>query len=145
MSIKRDNILREIIWLRLSQMYVNELYKDGKFKIPVHLALGHESIAVAVDHTMKEIDSLFLTHRNIHYNLARLKFVKEDIEEYLLKDSGLGGSFLGSMNLHNLEKNIIKLDVGEYGEATIYRIEDIDSDFMEYPHSQINKIKDEEI
>ena len=107
MLIKEDNILREIIWLRLSQIYVNELYKDGKFKIPVHLALGHESIAVAVDNTMEDKDSLFLTHRNIHYNLARLKSVKEDIEEYLLKDSGLGRSFLGSMNLHNFEKNII--------------------------------------
>ena len=107
MATEKDNILKEIIWLRLSQIYINESYKAGQFKIPVHLALGHESIAVAVDHTMEKEDSLFLTHRNIHYNLARLKSVKEDIEEYLLKDSGLGGSFLGSMNLHNLEKNII--------------------------------------
>ena len=106
MSIAKDNILKEIIWLRMSQIYINEFYKDGKFKIPVHLALGHESIAVAVDHAMEEEDSLFLTHRNIHYNLARLKSIKEDLEEYLLKDSGLGRSFLGSMNLHNIEKNI---------------------------------------
>ena len=107
MIAEKDNILREIIWLRLSQIYINELYKEGKFKIPVHLALGHESIAIAVDHSMEREDSLFLTHRNIHYNLARLKSVKEDVEEYLLKDSGLGKSLLGSMNLHNQEQNII--------------------------------------
>ena len=66
MAIVNDTILREIIWLRLSQIYINELYKKGDFKIPIHLALGHESIAVAVDNSMEVNDSLFLTHRNIH-------------------------------------------------------------------------------
>ena len=37
MLIKEDSILREIIWLRLSQIYVNELYKDGKFKISLSM------------------------------------------------------------------------------------------------------------
>ena len=60
-------------------MLTNELLKKGVFKIPVHLALGHESIAVAVDNVMKENDSLFLTHRNIHYNLARMCSLKEEL------------------------------------------------------------------
>jgi len=107
MTYLKENILREIIWLRLSQIYINDLYKKGDFKIPIHLAMGHESIAVSVDHAMKESDSLFLTHRNIHYNLARLKVLKEDLDEYYLKDCGLGGGMLGSMNLNNLNKGII--------------------------------------
>ncbi len=44
----------------------------------------------------------------------------------------------------DLGQNVIRLDIEEFGEATIYRIEDIDTDFMEYPHSEINKIKEEE-
>ena len=107
MNLAKDSILSELIWLRLSQIYINELYKKGDFKIPIHLALGHELIAIAVDHGMSANDSLFLTHRNIHYNLARLKSVREDLDEYYLKDKGLGKGMLGSMNLSNTKKNII--------------------------------------
>jgi len=75
--------------------------------LPIHLAMGHESIAVAVDNSLKKQDSLFLTHRNIHYNLARLKKLKPELDEYYLKDSGLGKGNLGSMNLNNEGKGIV--------------------------------------
>ena len=42
------------------------------------------------------------------------------------------------------EQNIINLDMKEYGEATIFRIEDIDSDYTDFPDTIINKIKEEE-
>jgi TPP-dependent pyruvate/acetoin dehydrogenase alpha subunit len=100
-------IIEKIIWLRLSQVIVNERYKKGDFKIPIHLALGHESIAVAVDESMKTEDCLFLSHRNIHYNLARMGTLKEVLSEYYLSDSGLAKARLGSMNLANPKKNII--------------------------------------
>ena len=59
MEHKRDiTIAREILRLRLSQMIVNEKYKAGLFKIPLHIALGHEAIAVAVDSVMGEKDQL---------------------------------------------------------------------------------------
>lgn len=98
-----ENILR----IRLSQMIVNEKYKTGLFKIPIHLALGHEAIAVAVDAIMAEKDQLVLPHRNIHYNLARIKSLKPQLDEYLLKREGLAKGELGSMNLANSEKNVM--------------------------------------
>ena len=49
-----EKITHEIIRLRLSQMIINEEYKLGKFKIPIHLALGHESIAVAINNICKK-------------------------------------------------------------------------------------------
>lgn len=101
------NVAKEILRLRLSQLFVNEKYKAGQFKIPIHLALGHEAIAVAVDFTMRENDLLACTHRNIHYNLARAKALKPILDEYLLKKEGLAGARLGSMNLANPEKNLI--------------------------------------
>ena len=100
-------ISEEIIRLRLSQIQVNERYKNGEFKIPIHLALGHESLAVAVDRSMGEEDHLFLTHRNIHYNLARLGTLGAEMAEYYLKDSGIANGHLGSMNLSNPAKNIV--------------------------------------
>ena len=100
-------IAREVLRIRLAQMIINEKNKNGEFKIPIHLALGHEVIAVAVDHIMQNNDQLILSHRNIHYNLARSKSLKPELDEYLLKKEGLAGGTLGSMNLANEEKNIV--------------------------------------
>ena len=38
-------------------------------------------------------------------------------------------------------KNVLNFDIEEFGQATIFRVEDIDTDYMEYPHTIINKIK----
>lgn len=101
------DMAREVLRIRLAQMIINEKYKNGEFKIPIHLALGHEVIAVAVDSIMEEEDQLVLSHRNIHYNLARSKSLKPELDEYLLKKEGLAGGTLGSMNLANEERNVV--------------------------------------
>ena len=101
------HLAREVLRLRLSQMIVNEKYKAGAFKIPIHLALGHEAIALAVDAVMGQNDYLVCSHRNIHYNLARAKKLKPILDEYLLKQEGLAHAELGSMNLANEEKRIM--------------------------------------
>ncbi|MGD0854218.1 MAG: thiamine pyrophosphate-dependent enzyme [Dehalococcoidia bacterium] len=100
-------VAQEILRVRLSQLVINEKYKGGSFKVPIHLALGHEAIAVAVDSIMEDDDKLILTHRNIHYNLARTKLLKPELDEYLLKKEGVAQGQLGSMNLANEDKNIV--------------------------------------
>jgi len=101
------NILKDIVFLRMGQLLVNEMYKKSRFKVPIHLALGHEAIAVAVDHALKNGDHLLLSHRNIHYNMVREKRIELEIYEYLLKDNGLAKGKLGSMNLANPNNQII--------------------------------------
>jgi pyruvate dehydrogenase E1 component alpha subunit len=91
----------------MAQLIINEMYKKGAFKVPVHLALGHEAIAVAVSMTMKTGDQLVLNHRNIHYNLAAVDSLKQEIDEYLLKKEGMAEGQLGSMNLINEAKGIV--------------------------------------
>lgn len=100
-------IAKNVFRVRLGQMIINEGLKKGNFKIPIHLALGHEAIAVAVDSVMENPDQLVLNHRNVHYNLARTKSLKPELDEYLLKETGLGRGQLGAMNLANEEKNIV--------------------------------------
>lgn len=102
-----EKIAKEILRLRLAQMIINEEYKNGKFKIPIHLAFGHESIAVAVSDIMKSQDKLVLTHRNVAYNLAREKSIIPILDEYFLKPTGLMGGKMGSMNLINPQKGIV--------------------------------------
>jgi acetoin:2,6-dichlorophenolindophenol oxidoreductase subunit alpha len=100
-------IAYDIIKVRISQMMVNQFYKDKKFQIPIHLAFGHETIAVALDRIMEETDKLLLSHRNIAFNLARGKNLKQILNEYFLKEDSLCKGKLGSMNLMNLPKGII--------------------------------------
>lgn len=102
-----QRILEMIVWLRMAQLEANEHLKQGMVKVPVHLALGHEAVAAAVDQIMCPQDSLFLTHRNIHFNLARQRNLKVVLDEYLLKPEGIAGGRLGSMNLFNPGKDIV--------------------------------------
>ena len=92
---------REILRLRLSQMLINERYKARDFRVPIHLALGHEAIAVALASALGASDQLLLSHRNLHYNLARCRSLRAVVDEFLLRESGLAGGKYGSMNLIN--------------------------------------------
>jgi len=108
MSIKHDfKIAEEILRLRFSQMIINEKSKNKEFKIPFHLALGHEAIAIAVESIVGINDQLVLPHRNVHYNLSREKYLKSIIDEFLLKEGGVAKRQLGSMNLANKDKGLI--------------------------------------
>lgn len=106
MIIEKEKLAREILRLRLSQMIVNERINAGEFKIPIHLALGHEALAVSVASVIEEGDKLLLSHRNMAYNLARSS-LKPILDEYLLKPLGLAGGRFGSMNLINPERGIV--------------------------------------
>ncbi|HUZ92832.1 MAG TPA: thiamine pyrophosphate-dependent enzyme [Candidatus Paceibacterota bacterium] len=97
----------QMLYLRLGQIFINEESKAGKFKIPMHLAMGHEAIAVAVSDALASEDKLVLSHRNLAYNLVRAGKVRPILDEYLLKSTGLAKAKLGSMNLINPERNVI--------------------------------------
>jgi len=98
---------REVLRLRLSQMLINERYKAREFRIPIHLALGHEALAVAVAAAMGPHDQLVLSHRNLHYNLARCRSLRAVVDEFLLREDGLAGGKLGSMNLINPDAGVL--------------------------------------
>jgi TPP-dependent pyruvate/acetoin dehydrogenase alpha subunit len=97
-------LVDEISRLRKVQLAINSEIVANKFKVPVHLALGHEALAVAVVEAMSNDDSILLSHRNIHYHLALGANQDELISEYNLDPTGLAGGKFGSMNL-NSESN----------------------------------------
>ena len=88
-----------LIRLRHWQHLLNEMLKDRTFKVPVHLAIGHEAAAVAMDVTLQPDDVLCLTHRNGAYNLARAKSLHAELKHYLLEEPAGGASHMASMNL----------------------------------------------
>ena len=75
----------KIIESRIIQLIVNEHIKLKKFKIPIHLALGHECIAQAISHCMQINDNIICSHRNIHYQIARENNLEKLINEFSLK------------------------------------------------------------
>lgn len=105
--MNKEKIAEEILRLRFSQLLINEDYKAGKFKIPIHLALGHEAIAVALAAATETGDKFLLTHRNIAYHLALGATLKEIRDEYLLVASGLASGRFGSMNLIQPERGVV--------------------------------------
>ena len=100
-------IAEDVLRVRLSQMIVNERNKDGDFQVPIHLALGHEAIAVAVARIMAVEDRLLPTHRNIHYNLAYSPRLRPMIDSFMLTQSVNTGRQLGCMNFYNDQAGII--------------------------------------
>ena len=97
----------EVIRLRLAQQLINEMYKQKQFRIPIHLAMGHEALAAALAAALGPGDRLLPSHRNLHYNLARGASLPAIVDEFLLRPSGLGGGRFGSMNLVNPAAGIV--------------------------------------
>jgi pyruvate dehydrogenase E1 component alpha subunit len=113
-SLQDDNpmpvtmdIATAIIRLRYWQHLLNEMLKQKKFKIPIHLAFGHESAAVAVDRCMGADDVLCLSHRNAAYNLVRSKSLRAVLDHYLLVSQSNHKGFMGSMNLAVADSGIL--------------------------------------
>lgn len=101
-----DTLAEQVVRLRYWQHLLNEELKAKAFAIPVHLAFGHEAIAVAIGSTMTRDDQLVLTHRNIAYNLVRAGDLAPIRDEFLGRPNGLAGGRLGSMNLVNRARGI---------------------------------------
>jgi TPP-dependent pyruvate/acetoin dehydrogenase alpha subunit len=102
-----SNIAMRIIQSRYSQLYINELLKKKYFKIPVHLALGHEALSESLSASMSIQDTLICTHRNIHYQFARGATLRQLIDEFNMEKTGLSNGLGGSMNLVNPKGSIV--------------------------------------
>jgi pyruvate dehydrogenase E1 component alpha subunit len=94
-------LARQVLHIRNWQHIINECMKKGALKQVVHLAFGHEAVAVALSEMMGDHDQLVLTHRNVAHNLARSGVLKPVFDEYQLSSGGLAGGRLGTMNLTN--------------------------------------------
>jgi TPP-dependent pyruvate/acetoin dehydrogenase alpha subunit len=100
-------LAERILESRRAQLEINRNILNNQFSVPVHLALGHESIATALSFAKDTDDFVLLNHRNIHYHLAFGAQTQELIDEYKLLSTGLAGGKNASMNLHSQKANNI--------------------------------------
>ena len=102
------NVLcKRIVYSRAAQLIINEKIRAGIFKIPVHLALGHEAISEAISSVMHDSDKLICSHRNIHYQFSRGATISNILEEFQLSPKGLAAGKGGAMNLINPTGSIV--------------------------------------
>ena len=104
---KINTLSKQALKLRCHQIIINELNNKNNFKIPIHLAIGHESVAVSVMNNIMKNDSIILSHRNIHYNIFNINNLKLFIDEFKLNKSGILKGKYGSMNLFNVNNNVV--------------------------------------
>ncbi len=102
-----EELTYELVRIRIQQLLINQLYLAGRFKIPIHLALGHEQIALSLTKARDKSDDVVLSHRNLHYQLALGGNLSEIVKEFFLEEEGLVNGKYGSMNLINPKRNII--------------------------------------
>ena len=102
-----ESLAQNIILSRAAQLFINEKIKLGNFKIPIHLALGHEVISESISAAMHAEDKLLCSHRNIHYHLAKKATISSLLDEFKLSDKGIAYGKGGSMNLANPNKSIV--------------------------------------
>lgn len=88
-----------LVRLRYWQHLINEMLKAKAFRVPVHLGVGHEAAAVAMDVSMQPDDVLCVTHRNGAYNLARSKSLRDELSHYRLDAQPDRPAQMASMNL----------------------------------------------
>ena len=96
-------MLNRLLYLRTSQLDLNNLIIEQRFNFPIHLGLGAEGIALIVEKLKKTNDLLSLTHRNIHHNL-----LYRDYSDILRDFNNKSPDFnnYGSMNLHFIDKGL---------------------------------------
>ena len=91
--------IARIIKIRYWQLLLNEMLLDRKFRIPIHLAFGHESLSVALSTSCYAKDKLCLTHRNATYNMAFCDEFQDVVKYYHLSSDTSPDLQMGSMNL----------------------------------------------
>ena len=100
----KSELSRRVLESRKIQLLIAAEIHMGAYEIPVHLALGHESIATSIAAASKFGDLFSLTHRNLHFHIALGADFESINSEYKLSKTGLSGGLLGSMNMTDAKR-----------------------------------------
>ena len=91
---------------RIFQLHINELMKKKIFKLPIHLAFGHEFVSSIVKTNFKKKDKLLLSHRNIHFSSIFSKDVLKKYLKFSILNKAEHYNSEGSMNYTDKNANI---------------------------------------
>ena len=96
-----ENLLSEMIKIRVCESILANKKKDGFIGGPVHLGAGQEAIAVGIAHSLLPTDRVFGAHRSHSHLLAMNGDPYKLFAEILGKNDGYSKGMGGSMHLWN--------------------------------------------
>src|SRR6204780_3468504 len=91
---------KKILELRLFELKVQELYRNGRLPGFVHLYVGEEAVAVGVCSHLEKADLVFSTHRGHGHALAKGVPATIVLAELWGKATGSSGGRGGSMHMY---------------------------------------------
>lgn len=102
-----EKMYRSIYRARRVEEEAARVYPSDKIKSPVHLAIGEESIAVAVCEALRPEDIIFGTYRSHAYYLAKGGDMKAMVAELYGKSTGCAKGKGGSMHIVDVAHGIM--------------------------------------
>jgi len=96
-------LYRKMVEIRMFELTVARLFKEGKIKGVVHLSIGQEAAEAGACFALKEDDYMVGNHRSHGHNLAKGARMDRLLAEILGKSAGYNRGRAGSMNATAVE------------------------------------------
>ncbi len=93
---------KDMLYVRLVEEKIAELYPEQEMRCPVHLSIGQEATAVGVAANLTDDDLMFSNHRSHGHYLAKKGNLKKFFAELYGRSTGCSKGRGGSMHLVDL-------------------------------------------
>lgn len=101
------NLLKKLVYIRLAEEKICNLYSEQEMRCPVHLCIGQEASAVGVCANLTSEDIVFSNHRSHGHYLAKGGDLKTFFAEIYGKITGCSRGRGGSQHLADLYVSFI--------------------------------------
>ena len=81
LEIKTENLLFQMLRIRLIEEAIADEYKKQEIRCPVHLSIGQEAIPVGISAVLSQSDKVVSAHRSHAHYLAKGGNLKELLSE----------------------------------------------------------------
>ena len=110
MKIKKNNYLsyfKKIFLIRKTELEISRRYNQNKMRCPIHLSVGQEAPAAAINVLLNKNDFAISYHRAHAHYLAKGCSLSKMIAEIYGKKTGCSSGYGGSMHLIDKKNNFI--------------------------------------
>ena len=107
LEIKTENLLYQMLRIRLIEEAIADEYKKQEIRCPVHLSIGQEAIPVGISAVLSQSDKVVSAHRSHAHYLAKGGNLKELLSEIYGKRTGCAAGKGGSMHLFDLRVGLV--------------------------------------
>jgi len=101
------SLFKNLLYVRLVEEKIVELYPEQEMRCPVHLSIGQEAIGVGVSQALTKNDLIFSNHRAHGHYLAKGGDLKKFFAEIYGKITGCSKGRGGSMHLVDLNVGFV--------------------------------------